>query len=268
MDTGGDKSITCVDCGEEFLFTAGEQAFYRERGLTNQPTRCKRCRDARKANRPEGGGGGGGGHRGGGMGGNKPMFDAVCAQCGRETQVPFQPSGGRPVLCRDCFSAAKSGGGSGGGGGGYGGGGGGYGGGGDRGHGGGGGGGRGGDRGYGGGGDRGYGGGGDRGYGGGGDRGYGGGGDRGYGGGGGGRSQSASGSEPTGPSEGRIQGSVKWFNDAKGFGFIASDAGEDIFVHFSAIASDGFRSLAEGDRVEFDVVPGAKGKQAANLSRI
>ena len=260
MDTGGDKSITCVDCGEEFLFTAGEQAFYRERGLTNQPTRCKRCRDSRKANRPEGGGGGGGGgFRSGGMGGNKPMFDAVCAQCGRETQVPFQPSGGRPVLCRDCFNAAKSGGG--GGGGGYGGGGGG-----DRGHGGG----RGGDRGYGGGGDRGYGGGGDRGYGGGGDRGYGGGGDRGYGqgGGGGGRSQRSSASEPTGPSEGRMQGSVKWFNDAKGFGFIASDAGEDIFVHFSAIASDGFRSLAEGDRVEFDVVPGAKGKQAANLSRI
>lgn len=232
MATGEDKSITCVDCGEEFLFTAGEQAFYQERGLTNAPTRCKRCRDARKASRPDGGGGG---HRSGGMGGSKPMFDAVCAECGRQTQVPFQPSGGRPVLCRDCFNASK------GGGGGYGGGGGG------RGHGGG---------------DRGYGG-GDRGYGGGGDRGYGGG-DRSHG---GGRPQRASGG-PTGPSEGRIQGSVKWFNDAKGFGFIASDAGEDIFVHFSAISADGFRSLAEGDRVEFDVVPGAKGKQAANLTRI
>ena len=65
-----------------------------------------------------------------------------------------------------------------------------------------------------------------------------------------------------------MQGSVKWFNDAKGFGFIASDGGEDVFVHFSAISSDGFRSLAEGDRVEFDVVPGAKGKQAANLTRL
>ncbi len=274
MDTGGDKSITCVDCGEEFLFTAGEQAFYRERGLTNAPTRCKRCRDARKASRPDGGGGGGGGHRGGGMGGNKPMFDAVCSQCGRDTQVPFQPSGGRPVLCRDCFNAAKSGGGGGGGGGGYSGGG-------DRGSSGGRGysGGGGGDRGSGGGdrgssGGRGHGGGGDRGYGGGGDRGYGGGGDRGYGGGGGdrgygGRGQDASGGGgATGSSEGRIHGSVKWFNDAKGFGFIASDAGEDIFVHFSAISSDGFKSLAEGDRVEFDVVPGAKGKQAANLTRI
>ncbi len=60
---------------------------------------------------------------------------------------------------------------------------------------------------------------------------------------------------------------MKWFNDAKGFGFIESDTGEDVFVHFSAIASDGFRSLAEGDRVEFDLVPGPKGKQAANVSR-
>jgi CspA family cold shock protein len=70
-----------------------------------------------------------------------------------------------------------------------------------------------------------------------------------------------------GPSEGRVGGSVKWFNDAKGFGFIASDTGEDVFVHFSAISSDGFRSLAEGDRVEFDLVSGPKGKQAANVSK-
>src|SRR5512146_949599 len=75
MASSEDKSITCVDCGEEFLFTAGEQAFYRERGLTNEPTRCKACREKRKASRPGGGGGGGGG---GGFGrtdrSDKPMY--------------------------------------------------------------------------------------------------------------------------------------------------------------------------------------------------
>lgn len=68
MATGEDKSITCVDCGQEFIFSAGEQAFYRERGLTNEPTRCKSCRDARKANRGDSHGGGGGGYGGGGGG--------------------------------------------------------------------------------------------------------------------------------------------------------------------------------------------------------
>ena len=62
-------------------------------------------------------------------------------------------------------------------------------------------------------------------------------------------------------------GTVKWFNDAKGFGFIARENGPDVFVHFSAISGDGFKSLVEGDRVEFDVVPGPKGKQAANVTR-
>ncbi len=214
----GDKSITCVDCGEEFLFTAGEQAFYRERGLPNEPTRCKRCRDARKASRGEGGGGGGGGYSGGG-GSGKTMYPAVCSQCGKETQVPFQPTSGRPVLCRDCFQASKPGGGGGGGRGGHGG------------HG-----------------------------------GHGGGHGGGYGGGGGGRPRAQQ-QQVTGPSEGRMAGAVKWFNDSKGFGFIQADSGDDVFVHFSAITGDGFKSLAEGDRVEFDVVSGPKGKQAANVTR-
>jgi CspA family cold shock protein len=65
-----------------------------------------------------------------------------------------------------------------------------------------------------------------------------------------------------------MQGAVKWFNQAKGFGFIRDDGGQEVFVHFSAIQSDGFRTLAEGDRVEFDVVPGPKGNQAANVVRI
>lgn len=61
-------------------------------------------------------------------------------------------------------------------------------------------------------------------------------------------------------------GSVKWFNDSKGFGFITTDEGNDVFVHYSAVQSDGFKSLKEGDKVEFDVIDGDKGPQAANVS--
>ncbi len=64
------------------------------------------------------------------------------------------------------------------------------------------------------------------------------------------------------------QGKVKWFNDAKGFGFIQPDGGPDVFVHYSAIATEGFRSLAEGDKVEFEVKEGPKGLQAANVRKI
>jgi len=63
------------------------------------------------------------------------------------------------------------------------------------------------------------------------------------------------------------EGTVKWFNDTKGFGFIEQDNGPDVFVHFSAIQSDGFKSLAEGERVIFDVVDGQKGPQAANVTK-
>ncbi|MBV9494848.1 MAG: cold-shock protein [Acidobacteria bacterium] len=64
----------------------------------------------------------------------------------------------------------------------------------------------------------------------------------------------------------RSTGTVKWFNDAKGFGFITMDGGEDVFVHFSAIQAKGFRTLPEGQQVEFDVVQGPKGLQAANVT--
>lgn len=64
------------------------------------------------------------------------------------------------------------------------------------------------------------------------------------------------------------EGTVKWFNDAKGFGFIQQDGGADVFVHFSSIAAEGFKSLAEGERVSFDVTQGQKGPQAANVRKI
>jgi len=63
------------------------------------------------------------------------------------------------------------------------------------------------------------------------------------------------------------QGSVKWFNDAKGYGFISQEDGEDVFVHFSAVQAEGFKSLAEGDKVEFEVTKGPKGLQAANVRK-
>lgn len=66
----------------------------------------------------------------------------------------------------------------------------------------------------------------------------------------------------------RINGTVKWFNDAKGFGFISREGGPDVFVHYSAVNSDGFKSLTEGDKVEFEIVPGQKGPQAANVVKV
>lgn len=65
-----------------------------------------------------------------------------------------------------------------------------------------------------------------------------------------------------------VTGSVKWFSDAKGFGFLQQEGGEDVFCHFSAITGDGFKSLAEGDSVTFEVVPGPKGARAANVVKV
>ena len=62
-------------------------------------------------------------------------------------------------------------------------------------------------------------------------------------------------------------GTVKWFNDAKGYGFISQEGGEDVFVHHTAIQMDGFRTLKEGERVEFDITNGPKGLQAANVRK-
>jgi CxxC-x17-CxxC domain-containing protein len=126
-----DKTLACVDCGVDFIFSADDQEFHASRGFTNEPKRCPDCRRARKSTRGDGGGGGGGYGGGGGGGGYssgpRQMYPAKCAQCGRDTEVPFQPRGDRPVYCRDCFQQQQpsGGGGYGGGGGGRGGGGGG-----------------------------------------------------------------------------------------------------------------------------------------------
>ncbi len=99
-----DKTLTCRDCGQEFIWTAGEQEFYASRGLQNPPSRCPADRAARRAG---GGGGGGGGYGGGGGGGAREMFTATCSNCGKEARVPFQPRGDKPVYCSDCFEQRR-----------------------------------------------------------------------------------------------------------------------------------------------------------------
>jgi CxxC-x17-CxxC domain-containing protein len=132
-----DKNLTCADCGQEFVFTASEQDFYAQRGFT-EPRRCPSCRASRKAARNAdgggssyGGGGGGGysssggyssggyssgaGSYGGGGGGGygerdrgpREMFAATCSSCGKEAQVPFRPTSGKPVYCSDCFRSQR-----------------------------------------------------------------------------------------------------------------------------------------------------------------
>ncbi|ACL18349.1 zinc-ribbon domain containing protein [Desulfitobacterium hafniense] len=91
-----EKVITCKDCGAEFVFSVSEQEFYAEKGFTNEPGRCPSCRAARKQ---QSRGGNGGYQRQ-----ERQMYPAVCASCGVDTMVPFQPSGDKPVYCRDCFT--------------------------------------------------------------------------------------------------------------------------------------------------------------------
>lgn len=90
-----DETLVCKDCGKEFIFSAGEQAFYAEKGFENKPVRCRDCRDKRRRNRE------------GGEREQRQMFTVVCAACGKETEVPFEPKNDRPVYCRDCFQARR-----------------------------------------------------------------------------------------------------------------------------------------------------------------
>lgn len=80
-----DEKLTCEDCGCEFVFTAGEQEFFAEKGLTNKPKRCTECRKAKKQSKKQ------------------RQYDVVCSKCGVTTQVPFKPIEGRDVFCRDCY---------------------------------------------------------------------------------------------------------------------------------------------------------------------
>ncbi|MGE4548481.1 MAG: zinc-ribbon domain containing protein [Intestinibacillus sp.] len=89
-----DKILICKDCGKEFVWTAGEQEFFAEKGFTNEPKRCKECREANKK--------GGISHRP-----PREMYDAVCAKCGKPCKIPFRPSDDRPVYCSECFSKMK-----------------------------------------------------------------------------------------------------------------------------------------------------------------
>jgi len=109
-----DRDLTCVECNQSFVFTADDQQYHADKGYTNEPKRCPSCRQARRANRGFDGGGFGGGGFGGGR---REMHPAVCAECGKDTEVPFRPTGERPVYCSDCYRQQSPRGGSGGGGG-------------------------------------------------------------------------------------------------------------------------------------------------------
>jgi len=85
-----DKTLICKDCGNEFIFSVQEQEFYAEKGFQNDPARCLSCRRARK-------------QQNAGNRGERQLYTVNCSNCGVETQVPFKPTGVRPVYCRDCF---------------------------------------------------------------------------------------------------------------------------------------------------------------------
>jgi CxxC-x17-CxxC domain-containing protein len=88
-----DRTLTCMDCGAEFVFTVGEQIFFRDKNFKNEPKRCKSCKTVRNQ----------------ALGGSRARVEtvAVCAQCQKETTVPFKPSQGRPVYCRECFQQVR-----------------------------------------------------------------------------------------------------------------------------------------------------------------
>ena len=97
-----DKTISCRDCGMDFVFSAGEQEFYASKGLVNEPQRCQSCRAIAKQNRALGLG------NGGSNGGQREMHAAVCAECGGQALVPFLPRNDRPVYCSNCFDKVRA----------------------------------------------------------------------------------------------------------------------------------------------------------------
>jgi CxxC-x17-CxxC domain-containing protein len=94
-----DKTLRCRECGQDFVFTAGEQEFYQQKGLMNEPARCPTCRAARRAQ--------GGGRMAGGERAPREMHQVICAECGAETEVPFLPKNDRPVYCSSCYDKVR-----------------------------------------------------------------------------------------------------------------------------------------------------------------
>ena len=90
-----DKVLKCVECGSEFVFTSGEQVFYADKGFKNEPKRCKNCKNKR-------------GQSSSGHGFPRAETTTKCSQCGKETTVPFKPTQGRPVYCRECFQQRRT----------------------------------------------------------------------------------------------------------------------------------------------------------------
>ena len=90
-----DKALKCIECGSEFIFTAGEQIFYADKGFKNEPKRCKNCKTKR-------------GQSPGERGYARAETTTKCSQCGKETTVPFKPTQGRPVYCRECFQQRRT----------------------------------------------------------------------------------------------------------------------------------------------------------------
>ena len=94
-----DKSIQCSDCEATFTFSVEEQELFQSRGYTNDPKRCPACREARKSERYK--------NSGYSSRSQRQMFPAVCAQCGKDTEVPFEPREGRPVYCSECYGKVR-----------------------------------------------------------------------------------------------------------------------------------------------------------------
>jgi len=136
MSTFADKTLKCIECGQDFTYTVAEQELHQSLGYQNEPKRCTPCREAKRqrkgpaasggggggGERPRGGnGGGGGGERprggggtprreggGGGGGPQREYFLAICGECGKEAQLPFKPRGDRPVFCSECFDKKRT----------------------------------------------------------------------------------------------------------------------------------------------------------------
>jgi CxxC-x17-CxxC domain-containing protein len=94
-----DKALTCAECGATFTFSATDQEFFQSKGYTNEPKRCPECRQAKKAERN--------GYSNSNYGAPRQMFPATCSECGKTTEVPFQPRGNKPVYCSDCYRKVR-----------------------------------------------------------------------------------------------------------------------------------------------------------------